>query len=64
MGNFFLPWKVHPSSGSSNRFCRTYVLTISPMFPTNGLEFAMFSFTREFAKSEVAKDNLVFRVNS
>jgi hypothetical protein len=64
MGNFFLPWKVHPSPGSSNRFCKTFVLIVSPMFPANGLVFAMFSFTGEFARSEVAKDNLVLRVNS
>ncbi len=64
MGNFFLPWKVHPSLGSSNCFCRTSVLTVSLMFPANGLEFAMFSFTGEFARFEVAKDNLVLGVNS
>ncbi len=64
MGNFFLPWMVHPSLGSSNRFCRTSVLIVSPMFHVNGLEFAMFSFTGEFARSEVAKDNLVLGVNS
>jgi hypothetical protein len=34
------------------------------MFPANGLEFAMFSFTGEFARFEVAKDNLVLGVNS
>ncbi len=64
MGNFFLPWKVHPSPRSSSCFCRIFVLIVSPMFPTNGLKLAMFPFTGEFARSEVAKDNLVLGVDS
>jgi hypothetical protein len=64
MGNFFLPWKVHPSPRSSSCFCRIFVLTVSPMFPANGLNLAMFPFTREFARSEVVKGSLVLGVDS
>jgi hypothetical protein len=34
------------------------------MFPSNGLKLVMLPFVGEFARSEVAKDNLVLGVDS
>jgi len=63
-GILLLPWKVHPSPGSSSCLWRRCVLTVSPKFPANGLRFAVFPFPGELASSEVAKDNLVLGANS
>ncbi len=63
-GSLLLPWKVHPSSGSSNCLWSRSVLIISPRFPAKGLRFAMFPIPGELASSEVAKDNLVLGVDS